>query len=70
VLVFSDVRAQEITGDVPALLIGVVAYLEHPRRALKLSATETRRPDVNACSLLRSGDQLDAGSGPQRRPPL
>lgn len=27
VLFLSDVRAQEITGDVPALLIGIVAYL-------------------------------------------
>jgi hypothetical protein len=27
VLVLSDVRAQETTGDVPALLIGIVAYL-------------------------------------------
>ena len=27
VLLFSDVRAQETTGDVPALLIGAVAYL-------------------------------------------
>jgi hypothetical protein len=27
VLFFSDVRAQEFTGDVPALLIGVVGYL-------------------------------------------
>lgn len=27
VLLFSDVRAQELTGDVPAVLIGVVAYL-------------------------------------------
>src|SRR4051794_15878061 len=27
VLVFSDVRAQEMTGDVPALLIGIVGYL-------------------------------------------
>jgi hypothetical protein len=27
VLLFSDVRAQETTGDVPALLIGIVAYL-------------------------------------------
>jgi len=27
VLVLSDVRAQETTGDVPALLIGVVAYV-------------------------------------------
>jgi hypothetical protein len=26
-LLFSDVRAQETTGDVPALLVGVVAYL-------------------------------------------
>jgi hypothetical protein len=24
---FSDVRAQETTGDVPALLVGVVGYL-------------------------------------------
>jgi hypothetical protein len=27
VLLFSDVRAQETTGDMPALLIGVIAYL-------------------------------------------
>jgi hypothetical protein len=27
VLLFSDVRAQETTGDVPALLVGVIAYL-------------------------------------------
>src|SRR5262249_49158546 len=27
VLFLSDVRAQEITGDVPAVVIGVVAYL-------------------------------------------
>src|SRR4051795_13754920 len=27
VLLFSDVRAQETTGDVPALVIGVVGYL-------------------------------------------
>ena len=27
VLFFSDVRAQETTGDVPAVLVGVVAYL-------------------------------------------
>lgn len=27
VLFFSDVRAQETTGDVPALLIGIVGYL-------------------------------------------
>lgn len=27
VLVLSDVRAQETTGDVPALLIGIVAYV-------------------------------------------
>jgi hypothetical protein len=27
VLVFSDVRAQETTGDVPAALIGIVGYL-------------------------------------------
>jgi hypothetical protein len=27
VLLFSDVRAQETTGDVPALLVGVVGYL-------------------------------------------
>jgi hypothetical protein len=27
VLLFSDVRAQETTGDVPAIVIGVVAYL-------------------------------------------
>ena len=27
VLFLSDVRAQEATGDVPALLIGVVAYV-------------------------------------------
>jgi hypothetical protein len=26
-LLFSDVRAQETTGDVPALLVGIVAYL-------------------------------------------
>jgi hypothetical protein len=27
VLLFSDVRAQETAGDVPALVIGVVGYL-------------------------------------------
>jgi len=27
VLFFSDVRAQETTGDVPALLIGIVGYV-------------------------------------------
>jgi len=27
VLLFSDVRAQELTGDVPAVLVGVVGYL-------------------------------------------
>jgi uncharacterized membrane protein len=26
-LLLSDVRAQETTGDVPALLVGVIAYL-------------------------------------------
>ena len=26
-LLFSDVRAQETTGDVPAILIGVVGYI-------------------------------------------
>ena len=41
VLLFSDVGAQETTGDVPALLIGVVAYAV---------ARISGRPRVVSCS--------------------